>query len=282
MITPVDSCVLGCHVVVYSLDRLIGLSNHPAIFLASLLWLDPRVDCRQLKRKSIQDDSDLERFRPIATDPQVMRFITGGTPWPDERIQLFLRRNQEVRTIRDLKAVMVAVTAPGSPVHVYVDYLLVKNGLSPEDVSAVGTPSNAARVSALEHGKVNAAMLGEPGFMLLVRRHPGLTILADLTTRAGVKENFGTDVYPGTVLLSTGAWLQENPTVARDLARAVQRSLQWCRVHNSHEIAEKMPAALRIDDRVAYEQASDHMINVLSPDGFMPAEAVEAEDTCCR
>ena len=42
------------------------------------------------------DDSDLERFRPIATDPQVMRFITGGTPWPDERIQLFLRRNQEV------------------------------------------------------------------------------------------------------------------------------------------------------------------------------------------
>src|SRR3954470_24865901 len=41
------------------------------------------------------DDSDLERFRPIATDPRVMRFITGGTPWPDERIQLFLRRNQE-------------------------------------------------------------------------------------------------------------------------------------------------------------------------------------------
>ena len=45
------------------------------------------------------DDSDLERFRPIATDAQVMRFITGGTPWPDERIQLFLRRNQE--TFRD-------------------------------------------------------------------------------------------------------------------------------------------------------------------------------------
>lgn len=42
------------------------------------------------------EDSDIERFRPIATDPRVMRFITGGIPWPDERIALFISRNQEV------------------------------------------------------------------------------------------------------------------------------------------------------------------------------------------
>jgi RimJ/RimL family protein N-acetyltransferase len=35
---------------------------------------------------------DIEAFRPIATDPQVMRYITGGTPWPDERIQEFIER----------------------------------------------------------------------------------------------------------------------------------------------------------------------------------------------
>ncbi len=28
-------------------------------------------------------------FRPIATDPEVMRYITGGVPWTDERIQAF-------------------------------------------------------------------------------------------------------------------------------------------------------------------------------------------------
>jgi len=28
--------------------------------------------------------------------PKFMPFITGGAPWPDEAIQLFLRRNQEV------------------------------------------------------------------------------------------------------------------------------------------------------------------------------------------
>lgn len=34
--------------------------------------------------------ADWEAFRPIATDPEVMRYITGGTPWTDERIQQFI------------------------------------------------------------------------------------------------------------------------------------------------------------------------------------------------
>ncbi len=36
--------------------------------------------------------SDWERFRPIATDPEVMRYITGGIPWTDEQIQNFVYR----------------------------------------------------------------------------------------------------------------------------------------------------------------------------------------------
>jgi [ribosomal protein S5]-alanine N-acetyltransferase len=31
-------------------------------------------------------------LRPIATDPQVMRYISDGQPWPDERIQEFVGR----------------------------------------------------------------------------------------------------------------------------------------------------------------------------------------------
>lgn len=31
-------------------------------------------------------------FRPIATDPQVMRYITGGVPWTDEQIRNFVDR----------------------------------------------------------------------------------------------------------------------------------------------------------------------------------------------
>jgi ribosomal-protein-alanine N-acetyltransferase len=36
--------------------------------------------------------SDWEAFRPIATDPEVMRYITGGVSWTDEQIQNFVNR----------------------------------------------------------------------------------------------------------------------------------------------------------------------------------------------
>ena len=35
---------------------------------------------------------DAEAFRPIATDPQVMRYITGGKPWSGEQIEDFIER----------------------------------------------------------------------------------------------------------------------------------------------------------------------------------------------
>jgi ribosomal-protein-alanine N-acetyltransferase len=34
--------------------------------------------------------SDWQAFRPIATDPEVMRYINGGVPWTDERIETFV------------------------------------------------------------------------------------------------------------------------------------------------------------------------------------------------
>src|SRR5271157_3244158 len=40
--------------------------------------------------------SDWTAFRPIATDPEVMRYITGGVPWTDEQIQAFVARQLKV------------------------------------------------------------------------------------------------------------------------------------------------------------------------------------------
>jgi len=37
-------------------------------------------------------ESDWLAFKPIATDPEVMRYISDGQPWPDDRIQEFVQR----------------------------------------------------------------------------------------------------------------------------------------------------------------------------------------------
>ena len=43
---------------------------------------------------------DWKEFRPIATDAEVMRYITGGEPWSDEQIQLFVERQVKLYSER--------------------------------------------------------------------------------------------------------------------------------------------------------------------------------------
>ena len=45
---------------------------------------------------STWQSSDWIALRPIATDGEVMRHITGGVPWSDERIQLFVNRQAQL------------------------------------------------------------------------------------------------------------------------------------------------------------------------------------------
>ena len=40
--------------------------------------------------------TDWTALRPIATDPEVMRYITGGVPWTDEQIQTFVDRQMKL------------------------------------------------------------------------------------------------------------------------------------------------------------------------------------------
>jgi RimJ/RimL family protein N-acetyltransferase len=40
--------------------------------------------------------SDWTALRPIATDPEVMRYITGGVRWSDEQIQNFVERQMKL------------------------------------------------------------------------------------------------------------------------------------------------------------------------------------------
>ena len=42
------------------------------------------------------EPSDWVALRPIAADVEVMRYITGGVPWTDERIQAFVNRQVEL------------------------------------------------------------------------------------------------------------------------------------------------------------------------------------------
>src|SRR5207249_9939613 len=89
-------------------------------------------------------------------------------------------------------------------------YVLQRHGLAFEEVSITSVGSAATAVAAIEHGKVDAAMVADPAFTLIATRNPSIRVLADLRTAAGVKAAFGADTYPSSVLYSKAEWIRAN------------------------------------------------------------------------
>ena len=184
-----------------------------------------------------------------------------------------------VTKIEELKGRVVGVTSAGSSSQMLLAYVLLRHGVAADAVSVTAIGNAATAVAAMEHGKVDAAVMADPSFTILARRKPTVRVLADMRTAAGVKEAFGTDTYPGSVLYSSGDWIRANRDTAGRLARVITRTLGWMQTHSPQEIAEKTPKAFHGDDEAMYVEALQASMPMFSPDGLMAREGAEAVRT---
>lgn len=183
---------------------------------------------------------------------------------------------KRIEAIKDLKGALVGVPDPSSQAHLFLNFLLVRNGLSPNDITAVAVGNQAAGVAALEHGNIDVWSGFDPGVTLLLKRHPGLHVLADARNGSGVRQIFGTDACPGTVLYSTEDWLSRNHDAAVRLARSIQHSLQRMHAHLPEQIAARIPRPYCGDDDGVFVEALRHAMPAYSQGGVMPSEGAEA------
>ena len=210
-----------------------------------------------------------------AEGKELMAFIVLSTSYA-EAIVISPKTAHKIRQLDDLRGSTIGVTAPGSSTHFFVTYVLGQRGIGPAEFTAIGTGSGPGRISALEYGKVDAGVLLEPSISYLALRHPNLTIFADTRTPEGSKEVLGASSYPTAVFYSTRQWLSEHPGQARALARALIKTLRWIHEHSSEEIAQAMPAPLKIDDPAAYVEAIRRTKGIFSRDGLMSNDGAEA------
>src|SRR3954452_6351112 len=75
--------------------------------------------------------------------------------------------NKDIKSIKDLAGKAVGVSAPGSSTDFFLKYLLAKNSMDPTSASVVGIGLAATAVAAMEHGRVNAAVMLDPAATLL-------------------------------------------------------------------------------------------------------------------
>jgi NitT/TauT family transport system substrate-binding protein len=182
----------------------------------------------------------------------------------------------KVKTLQDLRGKTIGVSSAGSPSQFYLNYLLIKSGIQPADVSIASVGMGATAVAAVEHQQVDAATLFGSAITALEARRPDLIVLADTRTAAGLRAAFGVDDYPASALLAKEVWLKAKPDVARRISRAVLHSLTWLREHSPEEIFALVPAEFRVGDSAAEIAAIKLAIPMYSIDGKISPESAEA------
>jgi NitT/TauT family transport system substrate-binding protein len=179
-----------------------------------------------------------------------------------------------IRTIRDLRGHTVGISTPGSWTHQFLNFLLVTNDLSPEDVSTVSVGMSASSVAALEHGTVDAAVLLASAVTAFEERHTNNPFIADTRSLAGARQVFGSETFPSLSLLAEDRWLRANADTAQRLARAVKKGMRWVLDRPAEQVRQMIPDAARMSEK-ADLQAIHRMQQGLSTDGLMPAASAE-------
>jgi NitT/TauT family transport system substrate-binding protein len=181
----------------------------------------------------------------------------------------------KIRAIGDLKGRRVGVSSPGSPTHQFLNFLLASHSLSHADVSVVSVGTGATSIAALEHAKVEAAVLVASAITTFERLYPKATVLGDTRTEEGARQVFGVPTFPSNGLDAREDWLRANPEIARHFVRAVMKAMAWMASHSAEEVRATIPEALRMPDADADLEAIRQAQRTISPDGIMPPDAPE-------
>jgi NitT/TauT family transport system substrate-binding protein len=183
------------------------------------------------------------------------------------------RLNGKIRSIADLRGHTVGVSAPGSASHQLLNFLLEAAGVSPNDVSIVSIGMSTSSVAALEHGKVDAAVLIASAITNFEDRHPNTQFLADTRTADGAQRAFGSGDFPSLALVAQDAWLQTHADAVRRLVRSVREGMNWMRQSSVEQVREEIPESARMSNANSDYEAIRDAQQAISPDGLMPADA---------
>jgi NitT/TauT family transport system substrate-binding protein len=175
---------------------------------------------------------------------------------------------------QSLKGMKIGVTAPGSSTHMFVNSLLARGRLMPDDVSIIGVGTGPSAVAAMRAGHLDAIANIEPVITLL-ERSGSIDVKVETVSEQGSKALFG-GTLPSGCLYTRAGFLRRYPQTAQALTTAMVRALRWLAQASPDEVARVVPEDYLLGDRALYLAAFDRQRPSYSRDGRIPPEGAEA------
>ena len=178
-----------------------------------------------------------------------------------------------VKSFKDLKGFKIGVSAPGSATHFFVNALIGKDGLKPEDVSIISVGSGATAVAAIKRGEIDAISNVDPAVSKL-EQDGDIVVLADTRTEEGNMQLFG-GTNPAAVLYLKADFAEKYPNTTQRLVNALYGGLQWLKTASMEDVVKTMPEEYYLGDRTLYERAVKASIEMYSRTGVITEKGMQ-------
>ena len=191
------------------------------------------------------------------------------------QISIALRKDvaAKVKGPADIKGMKFGVTAPGSSTHALLNFWAAKGGLKASDVVAIGVGAGASVVAAIEKGEVDGVSQTDPALTILTDKDL-VKVVLDTRTTKGNQEVFG-GPFPAASLYSQTDFVKKNPGTVQALTNAIVKADKWLQTATPADVSKSVPEGYLLGNRAIYEKSFAGIRETISPDGTMPAGAME-------
>lgn len=179
-----------------------------------------------------------------------------------------------IKTPGDLKGKNIGVTAPGSSTNNFVNYLLAKDGVKPDEVSIIGVGAGSTAVAGMKRGEIDAISNLDPVITTL-ERDGDIKILADSRTEEGMMEIFGSTGLPAAVLYAKGEFIEQNPNTTQALVNALYKALKWLETATPEDVANTVPEEYIGGNREVYLDAVANSLPTYSRTGVITDAGID-------
>ena len=185
-------------------------------------------------------------------------------------IVLAVRKDKaaSVKSFKDLKGMKIGVTAPGSSTNFFVNALIAKDGLKPEDVSIIGVGAGPSAVAAMKKGDIDAISNLDPVITKLVQ-DGDVVVMADSRTEADNVKLFGGN-NPAAVVYLKADFIEKNPQTVQRIVNAFYKTLKWLEKATPEDVAKAVPEEYHLGDRALYMAAFKASRPMYSTTGLVP------------
>jgi NitT/TauT family transport system substrate-binding protein len=173
----------------------------------------------------------------------------------------------------DLKGMKIGVTAPGSSTNMFVNILLAKAGLQPDDVSIVGVGSGAGAVAIMKRGEIDALSNLDPVVAQLESDGTVVPVI-DTRTAKGMQQVYG-GAYAAGCIYVTVDFARKNPRTVQAVVNAMVRALRFIQQSTPEQIVAVVPSTY-YTDKALYTAALKANMDNFNHDGSISMAAAQS------